>query len=123
MNSGDLGVEDNIPGKIQSLYRFSLNKDYTVEYREALTDIIRKLNPKPVPLGEKCNSGCPYFKCFKNALQLNKRVIRGVQTREATCLLLGGPCKGSECRHASCTIKALNANSKCLLALLSKRGL
>ncbi|MFN4045733.1 MAG: hypothetical protein ACK4H7_00130 [Acidilobaceae archaeon] len=116
-------IEDNIAEKIQIIARIFSNKDYTQDYKETLAEIMRKINPKPIPLGGKCNNKCPYFKCFKSAMQVNKRVMRGVHTREVTCLLLGGPCKGSECRYASCALKALNSDGSCLLAMLLKRRL
>ncbi|MDM7275906.1 MAG: hypothetical protein P3X22_007345 [Thermoprotei archaeon] len=124
MNSENLKVEENIVEKIQSISRLFLNKDYTPpDYRETLTEVMRKLNPKPAPLGGKCSNKCPYLKCSKDFIQVNKRVTRGIQAREVICLLLGGPCKGSECRYFTCTLKALNSDGNCLLALLLKRGL
>ncbi|MEM0365520.1 MAG: hypothetical protein QXR02_01415 [Acidilobaceae archaeon] len=75
---------------------------------------IENLNPKPSPLGLKCNPACPYYTCLKDSLVISKSTIRGFQVKIATCLLLGSQCIGFKCRYYACKLRA-NINGECML--------
>lgn len=82
---------------------------------------LASLNPKPTPIGSKCNPLCPYFECSMESLQSIKVNKGGMITRRPHCLMLGGDCLGIQCRHSKCKLLMADGSGRCLLAIASRR--
>lgn len=74
----------------------------------------------PMPIGEKCTSLCPLFRCTRGALVIINRSYRGRLIKEPHCRLTGEKCVGFECKYASCRINALLPDGRCSKALEKK---
>jgi len=85
---------------------------------------VRGVRPpaKPMPLGDKCNPLCPFFKCSKNALVVVNRVVRGHVQKAAMCRWIGDQCLGSSCQFAFCERRALLPDGKCAFAVKFKES-
>ena len=78
--------------------------------------------PKPLPLGDKCNPLCPFFRCSKKALKIEKRYIKGMLQKVGFCMWVGDNCIAGECQFAFCEKRALLPGNKCAFAVKSKGG-
>lgn len=77
--------------------------------------------PRPRPLGDKCNPLCPFFRCGKNALRIRTERYRGRPIRVAWCEWIGDKCIGPSCKFASCAKNALLPDGRCAFALEKRR--
>ncbi len=75
--------------------------------------------PMPLPDG-RCNPLCPYFRCLNNALAITRRHHHGRVQRVAFCRWIGDVCIGGSCQYASCKLRALLPDGKCLYAVEKK---
>lgn len=75
---------------------------------------------KPMPLGDRCNPLCPFFRCSKNAFVTVNKVVRGHVQKVAMCRLIGDQCLGHACQFAYCERKALLPNGRCAIAVKFK---
>lgn len=73
--------------------------------------------PKPMPLGEKCNYLCPFFRCNKKALNIQKKYIKGTPQKIGYCMWVGDICISGECQYAYCEKRALLPGNKCAFAI------
>jgi len=78
--------------------------------------------PKPTPLGEKCNYLCPFFRCNKKALSIQKKYIKGTPQKIGYCMWVGDVCITGECQYAYCEKRALLPGNKCAFAVSKKNG-
>ncbi|BCU70719.1 hypothetical protein KN1_20160 [Stygiolobus caldivivus] len=78
--------------------------------------------PKPMPLGEKCNYLCPFFRCNKKALNIQKKYIKGTPQKVGYCMWVGDVCITGECQYAYCEKRALLPGNKCAFAVNKKNG-
>ncbi len=78
------------------------------------------IEAKPLPIGEFCNSLCPFFKCAKGALVFGSKVIKGRPQKVAYCRWVGDVCLGYKCQFAMCERRALLPNGKCAYAIKFK---
>ena len=76
--------------------------------------------PKPLPLGDKCNPLCPFFKCSKKALKIDKRYVKGMLQKVGFCMWVGDNCIAGDCQFAFCEKRALLPGNKCAFAVKSK---
>jgi len=74
----------------------------------------------PMPIGDRCNTLCPLFKCTRNALFIFTRIHRGKNIKEAYCRLTGDKCVGFECQYSSCKINAILPDGRCNKAIEHK---
>ncbi len=77
---------------------------------------------KPMPLGDKCNPLCPFFKCSKNALVIVNKVVRGHVQKSAMCRWIGDQCLGASCQFAYCERRALLPDGRCAFAVKFKES-
>lgn len=77
---------------------------------------------KPLPLGDKCNMLCPFFRCSKNALVVVNRVVKGHMQKVAMCRWIGDSCLGYRCQFVFCDRKALLPDGKCAFAVKFKEA-
>ena len=75
---------------------------------------------KPMPIKDRCNPLCPFFKCSKNALVVVNRVVKGHVQKVAMCRWIGDQCLGSRCQFAYCERRALLPDGKCAFAVRFK---
>ncbi len=75
---------------------------------------------KPMPIGDRCNPLCPFFRCSKNALVTVNKVVRGHVQKAAMCRLIGDQCLGYSCQFAYCERKALLPDGRCAFAVKFK---
>lgn len=73
---------------------------------------------KPKPIGGKCNTLCPFFRCNKGAFFV-KTNPRGLKT--AFCRWVGDECIGYKCQFAYCAKRSLLPDGRCSQAF-SRRG-
>ncbi|MEM1604302.1 MAG: hypothetical protein QXV93_02755 [Zestosphaera sp.] len=95
------------------------------ETPEKIHDEERKLMKeelKPLPLGDKCNTLCPFFRCSKNALVVVNKVVKGHVQKVAMCRWIGDTCLGYRCQFAYCERKALLPDGKCAFAVKFREG-
>lgn len=78
--------------------------------------------PKPMPLGDKCNYLCPFFRCNKKALSIQKKYIKGTPQKIGYCMWVGDVCITGECQYAYCEKRALLPGNKCAFAVNKKNG-
>jgi hypothetical protein len=73
--------------------------------------------PKPMPLGDKCNYLCPYFRCTKKALMITMKYIKGSPSKVGYCRWVGDLCITGDCQYAYCEKRALLPGNKCAFAI------
>ncbi len=73
--------------------------------------------PRPKPLGDKCNPLCPFFRCAQNALRITTAHYRGRPVKVAICSLVGDRCVGPQCRFAYCEKRAMLPDGRCAFAV------
>jgi len=78
--------------------------------------------PKPLPLGEKCNYLCPYFRCNKRALMIQTKYAKGSPYKVGFCRWVGDTCITGDCQYAYCEKRALLPGNKCAFAVNKKDG-
>lgn len=81
----------------------------------------RRREPKPMPLGDKCNPLCPFFKCGKKALRISRDHYRGRTFKTAMCAWIGDKCIGATCRFAYCEKRAILPDGRCAFAVRSRQ--
>ncbi|MEB3844285.1 MAG: hypothetical protein LRS48_01220 [Desulfurococcales archaeon] len=77
--------------------------------------------PKPRPIGDKCNPLCPFFRCSRNALRITTEQFKGRIIRVPFCSWIGDKCIGAQCRFAYCEKKAMLPDGRCAFAVGKKR--
>lgn len=83
-------------------------------------EITYEEEPKPLPLGEKCNYLCPYFRCNKKALSIQVKYIKGTPQKTGLCRWVGDICITGDCQYAYCEKRALLPGNKCAFAVSKK---
>jgi hypothetical protein len=78
--------------------------------------------PKPLPLGNKCNYLCPYFRCNKRALMIQTKYMKGNPQKVGFCRWVGDTCITGECQYAYCEKRALLPGNKCAFAINRNNG-
>ncbi len=78
--------------------------------------------PKPMPLGEKCNYLCPYFRCNKKALMITMKYMKGNPYKVGFCRWAGDVCITGDCQYAYCEKRALLPGNKCAFAMRRSNG-
>ncbi len=73
--------------------------------------------PKPMPIGKKCNPLCPFFRCAKRALVVTSYIMQGKPQKMAYCNWIGDTCIGYQCQFAYCEKKALLPDGTCAFAV------
>ncbi len=73
--------------------------------------------PKPMPIGKKCNPLCPFFRCAKRALVVTTYIMQGKPQKIAYCNWIGDTCIGYQCQFAYCEKKALLPDGTCAFAV------
>ncbi len=73
--------------------------------------------PRPRPVGDKCNPLCPFFRCSKNALRTATVYYRGRPMKVAMCAWIGDKCIGAQCRYAACAKHAMLPDGRCQFAV------
>ncbi len=81
----------------------------------------RGFQPKPMPIGRKCNPLCPYFRCSKRALVVKTEFFKGRQKKTAYCRWIGDACIGARCQYAYCALRALLPNGDCMYAVQAEK--
>jgi hypothetical protein len=76
--------------------------------------------PKPLPLGDSCNPLCPYFRCSKKALKIEKKYVKGMLQKVSYCMWVGDNCIAGQCQYAFCEKRALLPGNKCAFAIKPK---
>ncbi|MCD6324411.1 MAG: hypothetical protein J7L55_04820 [Desulfurococcales archaeon] len=82
----------------------------------------KELKQKPMPIGDKCNPLCPYFRCSKKALVFVNRVVKGHVQKVAMCRWIGDECLGPKCQYAYCELGALLPDGRCAYAVKFKKS-
>jgi len=77
--------------------------------------------PKPRPIGDKCNPLCPFFRCSKRALRFTTEQFRGRPIKVAMCAWIGDRCIGPSCRYAYCEKRAMMPDGRCAFAVKARR--
>lgn len=80
----------------------------------------REDEPKPLPLGDKCNYLCPYFRCNKKALSIQVKYVKGTPQKLGLCRWVGDTCITGDCQYAYCEKRALLPGNKCAFAVSKK---
>lgn len=99
-----------------------LRPDNSVSRSTAKARPLERGEPRPRPIGDRCNPLCPYFRCMKKALQIRTEYYRGRPIKIALCSWTGDKCIGSQCRYAYCTKHAMLPDGRCMFALQGRRG-
>lgn len=81
-----------------------------------------KRQPRPRPIGDRCNPLCPFFRCQKRALRIVTEQYKGRPIKVAMCAWIGDKCIGASCRFAFCEKRAMLPDGRCALAVKAKRG-
>ncbi len=76
--------------------------------------------PRPRPLGDKCNPLCPFFRCSQRALRITTETFRGRPIKVAMCAWIGDKCIGASCRMAYCEKRAMLPDGRCAFAVRAK---
>ncbi len=76
--------------------------------------------PRPRPLGDKCNPLCPFFRCSKRALRITTETFRGRPMKVAMCAWIGDKCIGPSCRFAYCEKRAMLPDGRCAFAVRAR---
>ncbi len=79
--------------------------------------------PKPKPIGDRCNPLCPFFRCAQKALRITTEYYRGRPVKVAMCALVGDRCVGTQCRFAYCERRAMLPDGRCAYAVETKSRL
>ncbi len=82
----------------------------------------KELQQKPMPIGDKCNPLCPYFRCSKRALVYVNKVVKGHVQKVAMCRWIGDECLGPKCQYAYCELGALLPDGRCAYAVKFKKS-
>lgn len=82
---------------------------------------IGEREPRPRPIGNKCNPLCPYFRCSQRALRVRTEFYRGRPLKVPTCNWIGDKCIGAQCRYASCVKQAMLPDGRCLFAMRARQ--
>ncbi len=82
----------------------------------------RELKQKPMPIGDRCNPLCPYFRCSKKALVYVNKVVKGHVQKVAMCRWIGDECLGPKCQYAYCELGALLPDGRCAYAVKFKKS-
>ncbi|MEB3780467.1 MAG: hypothetical protein GSR85_09625 [Desulfurococcales archaeon] len=93
------------------------NRDYRRDYP---VERPRFREPKPMPIGDKCNPLCPFFRCGKKALRITREHYRGRNLKVAMCNWIGDKCIGATCRFAYCEKRAILPDGRCAFAVKGK---
>ncbi len=110
---------DYNPKQRYGRYRGERHGRYREDRRWERRSVQRK-DLKPMPLGDKCNPLCPFFRCGKNALVIVNRVVKGHVQKAAMCRWIGDQCLGAKCQFAYCERKALLPDGRCAFAVKFK---
>ena len=78
--------------------------------------------PNPLPLGDQCNPLCPFFRCSKKALKIDKKYVKGLLQKVSFCMWVGDNCIAGQCQYAYCEKRALLPGNKCSFAVKAKGG-
>ncbi|MCE4613449.1 MAG: hypothetical protein F7C07_06425 [Desulfurococcales archaeon] len=78
--------------------------------------------PRPMPIGDKCNPLCPFFRCNKRALRISTDYYRGKTIKTAMCAWIGDKCIGATCRFAWCEKRAILPDGRCLYGVRSRKA-
>ena len=73
--------------------------------------------PRPKPIGDRCNPLCPFFRCGQKALRVSVEHYRGRPVKVAICSLVGDRCVGTQCRFAYCEKRAMLPDGRCSFAV------
>lgn len=87
------------------------------EGRPMLDKREKRRDLRPMPLKDKCNPLCPFFRCSKNALVTVNKVVKGHVQKAAMCRWIGDQCLGASCQFAYCERKALLPDGRCAFAV------
>ena len=79
--------------------------------------------PKPKPIGDRCNPLCPFFRCGQKALRITTEYYRGRPVKVAMCAIVGDRCVGTQCRFAYCEKRAMLPDGRCAYAVEAKSRL
>lgn len=80
----------------------------------------RRREPRPRPIGDKCNPLCPFFRCERKALRVVRETFKGRPVRVAYCDLVGDKCIGAQCRFAACERRAMLPDGRCAFAIKAR---
>ncbi len=97
--------------------KFKHDRFYKEEIKQG-----KKEELKPMPIGDKCNQLCPFFKCSKNALVAVNKVVKGHVQKAAMCRWIGDVCLGYKCQFAFCDRKALLPDGRCAFSIKFKES-
>ncbi len=91
------------------------------KYRHSRSQGPRGKQPRPRPLGDKCNPLCPFFRCSKNALRITTEQYKGRIIRVPFCSWIGDKCIGASCRFAYCEKRAMLPDGRCAFAVRQQK--
>ena len=77
--------------------------------------------PRPRPIGDRCNPLCPFFRCQKRALRFTVEQYKGRPIKVAMCAWIGDKCIGPSCRFAYCEKRAMLPDGRCALAVKARK--
>jgi hypothetical protein len=80
----------------------------------------QRQEPKPKPIGDRCNPLCPFFRCAQKALRITVEHYRGRPVKVAMCAMVGDRCVGPQCRFAYCEKRAMLPDGRCAFAVEAK---
>lgn len=83
------------------------------ERRGPTRDLRPAQEEKPTPINGMCVPSCPLFECAKRALVV--KLVEGKPT--PWCTWVDGPCIGYKCQYASCRLRYLLPDGRCLAPL------
>jgi len=83
------------------------------EHRAPIRDLRPTQEERPAPINGMCVPSCPLFECAKRALVV--RLVDGKPT--PWCTWVDGPCIGYKCQYASCRLRYLLPDGRCLAPL------
>jgi len=81
----------------------------------------KRRQPRPRPIGDKCNPLCPFFRCQKRALRISREQFRGRTMPVALCAWIGDKCIGPSCRYAYCEKRAMLPDGRCAFAVRARK--
>ncbi len=83
--------------------------------------VLREGEIEPKPNGLKCNPLCPYFRCGKRALRINKEGFGRDMKFVGFCMWVGDLCIGAVCQYAYCEKRYILPDGRCLYAVEKTR--
>ncbi|EZQ03140.1 MULTISPECIES: hypothetical protein [Acidianus] len=98
-----------------------MRSNYNRQYNRGREETTNE-EPKPLPLGDKCNYLCPYFRCNKRALMIQTKYEKGIPHKTGYCRWVGDNCITGECQYAYCEKRALLPGNKCAFVVNKKNG-